>query len=139
MAKDFNQIIIVGRLTKDPEVRYTGNKVKHVKFTIANSDDYKQGDTKVDRTYFINCEAYGATGDIIEKYAFKGKQVLINGKMYVREVEKEGNRTWYSGIVVQSIQLLGGEKRTDQVKIIKDTPAPEALDIDEAGQVEIPF
>lgn len=104
--RDINEIILVGRLTKDPEIKMTPNNFKSARFTLASSDDYKKNGDTVKRTNFINCEAYGATAEILEKYAGKGKQVAIVGKMYVREGQKDGQKTWYSGITVQTIQLL---------------------------------
>lgn len=110
--RDINEIILVGRLTKAPEIKMTPNNVKAARFTVASSDDYKKNGETVKRTNFISCEAYGATAEILEKYARKGKQVAIIGKMYVREGEKDGQKTWYSGVTVQTIQLLASSSRS---------------------------
>lgn len=108
--RDTNIVVMVGRLTKDPDISQTANGFKSVRFSIANSDDFRRKDgEEVKRTNFVNCEAYGGTAEVIEKYTEKGKQVLVTGKMYVREAEKDGKRTWFSGITVETIQLLGSK------------------------------
>lgn len=151
--RDINEIILVGRLTKDPEIKMTPNNFKSARFTIASSDDYKKNGETVKRTNFINCEAYGATAEILEKYAGKGKQVAIVGKMYVREGEKEGQKTWYSGVTVQTIQLLASSSGSGDSeghaprRESGRTPLPEGfpedndefpLDFSEMGGVEGP-
>lgn len=148
MARDLNIINIVGRLTKDPEIKTTQNGIKMAKFTIANSDDYKTSDgTKVDRTNFIMCEAFAGTAEIFERYAQKGKQVLLTGKMYVRQGEVEGKRTWYTGITVESVQLLGsaGDSAPKTEKIdhanqqANNPPVSLREQTDGEIDVEIPF
>lgn len=112
--RDTNIVVMAGRLTKDPEVSQTQNGFKSVKFTLANSDDFKKKDgEEVKRTNFVMCEAYGGTADIIDKYTQKGKQVVVSGKMYVRESEKEGKRSWFTGITVENVQLFGGKGGSD--------------------------
>jgi len=145
--RDINEIILVGRLTKAPEIKMTPNNVKSARFTVASSDDYKKNGETVKRTNFINCEAYGATAEILEKYARKGKQVAIIGKMYVREGEKDGQKTWYSGVTVQTIQLLASSSRNGDSEESGRKSLPEGfpedndefpLDFSEMGGIEGP-
>lgn len=152
--RDINEIILVGRLTKAPEIKMTPNNVKSARFTVASSDDYKKNGETVKRTNFINCEAYGATAEILEKYARKGKQVAIIGKMYVREGEKDGQKTWYSGVTVQTIQLLASSSGSRDSEESGRKSLPEGFpedndefpldfsemgDIEGPGDVQIPF
>ena len=145
--RDINEIILVGRLTKAPEIKMTPNNVKSARFTLASSDDYKKNGETVKRTNFINCEAYGATAEILEKYARKGKQVAIVGKMYVREGEKDGQKTWYSGVTVQTIQLLASSSGSGDSEESGRKSLPEGfpedndefpLDFSEMGGIEGP-
>lgn len=109
MARDTNIITLVGRLTRDPEISQTQNGIKMAKFTLASSDDYKKKNgEEVKRTNFIQCEAFGGIVEVLERYTQKGKQVLVIGKMYVREsTNKEGKKVWYTGVTVDQLQLLG--------------------------------
>ena len=149
--RDINEIILVGRLTKDPEIKMTPNNFKSARFTVASSDDYKKNGETIKRTNFINCEAYGATAEILEKYAGKGKQVAVVGKMYIREGERDGQKTWYSGITVQTLQLLasssgGGDgehnaprRENSRPQHTEDYPEDEfPLDFSEMGGIEGP-
>ena len=157
--RDTNIVVMVGRLTKAPEIKMTPNNVKAARFTVASSDDYKKNGETVKRTNFISCEAYGAAAEILEKYARKGKQVAIVGKMYVREGEKDGQKTWYSGVTVQTIQLLASSSgsgdseghaprkengRTAPKEVPEDNDEfpldfSEMGDIEGPGDVQIPF
>lgn len=159
MSKDLNVITVIGRLTRNPNIRETASGKKMALFTIANADDYKQDGQLIKNTYFISCEAFGRIAEIVEQYTEKGKQVAIVGKMYVREREKDGTRTWYSGISVSSISLLADSRGAGEGAEIKmvvpreeydpseylNKFGPTAFDTEEEvdenldGDVEIPF
>ena len=107
--KDVNVITIAGRLVRAPEVKDTDNGIKMAKFTIANNDDYKDKDGKlIEKVSFINVETYGGLAGVVERYATKGKPVVIVGRLEIREMEKDGKRTWYTVVKAVTVQLLGG-------------------------------
>ena len=114
MAQDLNKITIIGRLTKDPEMKVAGNNKNVTRFQIANN----QSKEKVN---FIFCIAWDKTAEIINQYCKKGKQVAIEGKLQIRQYEKDGQKKDITEIIVDSIQFLGGEKKQEQATNFDDS------------------
>lgn len=87
-----NQITAMGRLTRDPELRYTQNNVPVASFTIACDRDYSgQGQEK--QTDFIDCVAWRSTGEFVNKYFSKGRMIVVSGRLQSRKwTDKEGNK-----------------------------------------------
>lgn len=110
-----NKFIGIGRLTKDPELRYTNSGKPVCNFTLAVEDGY--GDNR--STQFIDCVAWSKTGENIAKYTAKGRLVYIEGVLKIRR-NKEGDRVYVNPeITVRRIQFLGGkkaDKTTDEVR-----------------------
>lgn len=124
-----NKVIILGRLTKDPEIKEVkkGEK-KHLvsAFTIAND---KGKDTE---TQFFDCYAWDALADTLVKYKKKGEQVLIVGELRARKYEdKEGNKRVSYEIVAREIEFISEGKKESGEKKSKDkedlSPTPEDL------------
>lgn len=104
-----NYVQLLGRLGNDPEIKKMDNG-KLAKFSIATNDFYrnKEGE-KVTDTDWHNVVAWGKTADIIEKYATKGKEVLIKGKLTSRSYEtKEGEKRYVTEVKCDEVVLLGG-------------------------------
>lgn len=118
---DINKVIMVGRLTQDPEKRIVGQYTV-TKFNIA------VGERKKDEVSFFNCQAWGSLADIVSQYASKGKQVGIEGRLKQERWEKDGKKESRVIINVENLQLLGS----------KDTPksfdemGTQVTDYDEA-------
>ena len=97
-----NKVILMGRLTKDPEVRYTqGDKPLAVaRYTLAVNRRFKrQGEQEAD---FIGCVAFGRDGEFAEKYFKKGQMVSIVGRLQVRSWDdSEGKRHWTTEVVIE--------------------------------------
>ena len=97
-----NKVILLGRLTKDPEVRYTeGEKpVAVARYTLAVNRKYKaNGQTEAD---FIDCVAFGKIGEFAEKYLKKGQQIAITGRLQVNNwTDRDGNKRKNMGVVVE--------------------------------------
>ena len=96
-----NKVILMGRLTKDPEVRYSqGNEpVAVARYTLAVNRRFKrQGDQEAD---FINCVAFGKAGEFAEKYFKKGQLVSIVGRLQVRKWDKDGETRWTTEVIVE--------------------------------------
>ena len=91
MSRGFNRVILMGNLAKDPDIRATQSKQKVARLTVAVGKQWKDkqtGETK-SHTDFINVSAWGFTADICEKYLSKGKPVLIEGRISVRDYDEE--------------------------------------------------
>lgn len=105
-----NKVILMGRLVRDPEVRYSqGNDpVAVARYTLAVNRRFKrQGDQEAD---FIGCVAFGKAGEFAEKYFKKGQMVSIVGRLQVRSWEdREGKRNWVTEVVVEEQHFAGGK------------------------------
>lgn len=117
-----NKVILMGRLTKDPEIRYTGTgePIAIARYTIAVSRPYKKdGQTQAD---FINVVSYRKAAEFIEKYFKKGQMIAIVGRLQVRSWDdSEGKRHWSTEVVTDEINFAGGKNEAPQA-----TPAPQA-------------
>ena len=105
-----NKVILVGRLGRDPEVRYTADGTAVANFTMATSKEWKDKQTgeKKERTEWHKVVAWRRLGEICGEYLAKGKQVYIEGSIQTREwQDKEGNRRWTTEIVADQMQMLG--------------------------------
>jgi len=106
-----NKVILMGRLTKAPEVRYSqGNEpIAVVRYTLAVNRKFKQAGE--DETDFINCIAFGKIGEIAEKYLGKGQMVSIIGRLQVRSWnDKNGQKHWTTEVVVEEQYFVENKK-----------------------------
>ena len=86
-----NHITIMGRLTRDPELRRTGSGIAVTSFTLAVDRDYKSNSGEKE-TDFIDCVAWRQTGEFVSKYFSKGRMAVASGKLQIREwTDKSGN------------------------------------------------
>jgi single-strand DNA-binding protein len=105
-----NKAIIVGRLGRDPEVRYTPSGVAVANFSVATSDEWKDKDSgeKKERTEWHRIVAFGKLGEICGEYLAKGKQVYIEGRIQTRDWEDQnGVKRYTTEIVASQMQMLG--------------------------------
>lgn len=120
-----NHFTGIGRLTKDPEIRYTqgdqGTKI--ASFTLAiDRRIKKEGQPTAD---FIRCKAFGKTADIVEKYTQKGKQIAITGEIQTGSYTKQDGTTVYTtDIICNQVQLLGSADQTARTTQNAQAPAP---------------
>ena len=105
-----NKAILVGRLGRDPEVRYTSDGRAVTNFSIATSDEWKDKDTgeKRERTEWHRIVAFGKLGEICGEYLSKGRQVYIEGKLQTRSWEKDGVTRYTTEIVAGDVFVGGG-------------------------------
>jgi single-strand DNA-binding protein len=111
---DINKIIIIGRLTRDPEVRQAGEK-SVTAFSIANN--YGK-----DKAYFFDVEAWDKTGELVAQYCKKGKQVAIEGTLIQQSWEKDGQKLSKLKIRAYQVQFLGGDTAEKVEKVFADNP-----------------
>ena len=123
-----NKVILMGRLTKDPEVRYTqsGEPMAIARYTLAvNKRFKKQGEADAD---FIPCVAFGKQGEFAEKYLAKGRQVAVVGRLQVRNWEdNEGKKRITTEVVVEEHYFA--ESKSDKA----DKPQSKKQDSDTEG------
>ncbi len=143
MSKDLNQCNFIGRLGKDPEIRYTPTGSAVANLSLACGDDYKdkQGQ-KVEQTNWIRVVAFGKLADIIAEYVKKGDPVYISGKQVTRKWQnQEGKDQYTTEIVADQMQMLGGRQDTapkSQPAPSQQASAPQA-GIDDFDETGIPF
>ena len=110
-----NKVILMGRLTKDPEVRYTeGAEPKAVaKFTLAVDRRFKKdGEQSAD---FIQCTAFGKIGEFVEHYLVKGTKVVVEGKWQTGSYDnKEGQKVYTNTCIVDSIEFAESKKANNE-------------------------
>lgn len=106
-----NKVIIVGRLGRDPEVRYTQDGTAVTNFSVATSDEWrdKQSGEKRERTEWHRIVAWRRLGEICGEYLSKGRQVYVEGKLQTRSWEQDGVTKYTTEIVATDVQFLGGK------------------------------
>ncbi len=105
-----NKVILIGRLGKDPEIRYFKDGTAVANFSIATSEEWKDKESgeKKEKTEWHRIVAFRRLGEICGEYLSKGRQVYISGRLQTRDWEdKDGNRRWTTEIVANEMQMLG--------------------------------
>ena len=105
-----NKIIIMGRLTRDPESRATGAGTTVANFSVAVERDFsgQDGEKKTD---FINCVAWRKTAEFVTKYFTKGSMIAVSGRLEMRDwTDKDGNKRTSAEINAESVYFAGGKK-----------------------------
>ena len=118
-----NKALLVGRLTKDPELRTTPGGVAVTRFTIAISEPYtnKNGERE---TNFINCVAWGRQADNVSKYCKKGALVSAEGRIQTRNYENnEGRKVYVTEVIASNVQFLESKNATNNSEV-NDMPEP---------------
>ena len=108
-----NQINIMGRLTKDPELRRTGSGTAVASFTIACDRDFSNKESGEKETDFIDCVAWRSTAEFLEKYFSKGRMIVVSGRLQKRNyTDKDGNKRYATEVVADSV-YFGDSKKED--------------------------
>ena len=106
-----NHITIMGRLVRDPELRRTGSGVAVASFRIAVDRDFVSKDGGERKADFIDCVAWRQTGEFISKYFAKGRMIVVDGRLEMRDwTDKEGNKRTSAEVVVANA-YFGDSKR----------------------------
>ena len=110
-----NHIVIMGRLTRDPELRRTGSGVAVTSFTLAVDRDFGNRENGEKETDFIDCVAWRQTGEFVSKYFTKGRMAVVSGRLQIRNWnDKDGNKRRSAEVVADNV-YFGDSKREDQV------------------------
>ncbi len=106
-----NHIVIMGRLVRDPELRRTGTGVAVASFRVAVDRDFSPKDGSERKADFIDCVAWRQTGEFISKYFTKGRMIIVDGRLEMRDwTDKDGNKRTSAEIVVANA-YFGDSKR----------------------------
>jgi len=105
---DLNHVVLIGRLTRDAELKYTANGQAVCKFSIAVNRRRKNGDQWVDEPNFFDIVLWGRQGESLNQYLVKGKMVGVDGELRQDRWEQDGQNRSKVEIVANNLQLLGG-------------------------------
>lgn len=149
MAKGFNKVILMGNLTRDPEVRTTPNGQSVANFSLAVNRTWKGADGNTQEAVsYIDCVAWGRPGEVIAQYLQKGRPVLVSGRLDQRSWEQDGQKRSKVEVIVEDFNFVGGgnegastssaprasqSKKNDDV-VIEDIKDDEQINLD-----DIPF
>lgn len=119
-----NIVTLVGRLTKDPEIKYGSSGKAYARFTLAITRPLNKEETD-----FINCVAFGKTAELIEKYVKKGNRFGVVGRFQVGSYEKDGEKRVTTDVMVDQIEFLeskaeasNNSKQESTSKKVEDVP-----------------
>ncbi len=108
-----NHIVVMGRLTRDPELRYTQSQIPVASFRVAVDRDFQPKDGGEKQTDFIDVVAWRQTGEFVSKYFTKGSMAIVSGRLQMRDwTDKEGNKRTSSEIVADNV-YFGETKRRE--------------------------
>lgn len=133
-----NNLSLVGRLTKDVELKYTGSQTAVATGTLAVNRQFKSANGEKE-TDFINIVAWRKTAEILSNYASKGSQIGITGRIQTRNYEgNDGKRVYVTEVVAETVMLLDGKSNNQQPQQKQERPfsASSTVDIDE---LTLPF
>lgn len=131
MARSFNQVILMGNLTRDPELRTTPNGQSVCSFSLALNRSYKGADGNwQEATDYVDIVAWGPLGERVAQYLTKGRPALVNGRLQSRSWEQEGQKRNKVEVVAQDVTFLGGRDGGDN----NSGPAPASAPSKPAGK-----
>ena len=110
---DMNSVNIIGRLTRDAELKYTASGTAVCKFSLAVNEKRKAGDEWKDNANFFEIVLWGKVGESIQQYLTKGKQVAVIGKLTQERWDQDGQNRSKVVITAGTVQLLGSGKQDD--------------------------
>lgn len=127
MAGSVNKVILIGRLGRDPEVKYTPSGAPVAKFSLATDESFKdKTGEKQERTEWHNIVAWNKLAEICGEYLTKGKLVFIEGSIRSRQwQDQSGNKRTSYEIIANQMQMLGSKSDTDRMSAGMARPSPE--------------
>ena len=108
-----NHIVLMGRLPRDPELRYTGSNIPVASFSVAVDRDFGRGENGEKQTDFIDVVAWRQTGEFVSKYFQKGSMAVVSGRLQIRDwTDRDGNKRRSAEVVADNV-YFGDSKRRD--------------------------
>lgn len=131
----FNKVIIVGNLTKDPELQYLPSGQPVCKFSIACNERYTKDGQKVEKVYFFDVTAWAKTAELVSQYLKKGRSALVEGKLVQDRWDDQasGQKRSKVYVVAERVQFLGGKEGGG------DPAAAGAEGVPAGAEEDIPF
>jgi len=104
----YNRVVLMGNLTRDPELRYIPSGTAVSEIGLAVNDRVKKNDQWVDETTFVDVTLWGRTAEVANEYLSKGSSILIEGRLKLDTWEKEGQKRSKLRVVADKMQMVGG-------------------------------
>ena len=122
-----NHIVLMGRLTRDPELRYTQSQTPVASFRIAVDRDFGGRDGGEKQTDFIDCVAWRQTGEFVSKYFTKGSMAVVSGRLQIRDwTDRDGNKRRSAEVVADNVYF--GDSKRDRGENAGGYQAPRGND-----------
>ena len=132
-----NSVQLLGRLARDPEVRYTDAGATIASFTLAVDRRFKQENGET--ADFISCKAFGKTAEFIEKYFGKGKKLALNGRIQTGSyTNKDGVKVYTTEVIVENVEFVES-KGTEQNGGAAETKNDDFMNVPDGLDEELPF
>ena len=128
-----NKVVLVGRLTRDPEVRSTGSGLTTARFTVAVNRNFKNKDGQYDAD-FVSCVAFRNTADFVSKFFKKGSMIGIEGRIQTGSYDaQDGSKRYTTDVVVDNAEFVGGRNEGSSSvpsnNSYMDMPASDPIDM----------
>lgn len=124
-----NHIVLMGRLTRDPDLKYTGSNIAVTSFSLAVDRDFREKATGERKTDFIPCVAWRSTAEFISRNFSRGKSAVVSGRLQLRDwTDSDGNARKISEVVVENIYFADTKKADAD---------PQFAELDDDG--DLPF
>ena len=137
-----NHIVIMGRLTRDPELRRTGSGIAVASFTVAVDRDFPGKDGGEKEVDFIDCTAWRQAGEFVSKYFTKGRMIVVSGRLQIRKwTDKDGNNRRTAEVVADNCYFADSKKDSSGDASIATSAATPASDFAmlEDDDASLPF
>ena len=108
---NLNKVLLIGRLTRDPETRTTqsGSTVTQIGLAVNRTYTRRDSGERVEETCFVDVEAWGRTGETIQRYMNKGRQIFIEGRLKFDSWERDGQRRSKLSVVCENFQFIDSQ------------------------------
>ena len=137
-----NHITIMGRLTRDPELRRTGSGTAVTSFTVAVDRDFGGKDSGEKETDFIDCVAWRQTGEFVSKYFTKGRMAVVSGRLQIRSWnDKDGNKRKTAEVIADNVYF--GDNKSDSNRPVTNSALASSV-VSDYGEItdedaQLPF
>ena len=130
----FNKVILIGNLTRDPQLSYTPNQTAIVEIGLATNRKWKgQDGTQHDETCFVDCQMFGKRAEVLNKYMHKGDPLMVEGRLKFDSWQaQDGTKRSKLRVLIENFEFLGGGESQQQ------EPSPKRPVNDEIDKT-IPF
>lgn len=126
----YNKIILIGNLTKDPELRYTPSGVAVTTLRLAVNSKFKIGNDLREETLFIDTVVFGKQAESCNQYLNKGRKILVEGRLQERRWESNGQQRSKFEVVASSVKFLGGQGQASATSDEDISPPDEITEVE---------